>query len=203
LGCTTALAINKPCFSTNLVTVSTRPVIPLTIGSIALPATMVSLDGGRTIFSYIPILQQVALPLFLYLISSFLGQIAVELKLGKNLIKHKVLIANIPIEGILGMDFLEINNCDVLLSKSCIRYRGNEIPCFKYKNNGKATCCRIGIYEKIVLPPSSETIVAGLEFPQLVYLQSELYALLNSFQVLIQLQFDPEMMKFPQLQSSF
>jgi hypothetical protein len=29
-------------------------------------------------------------------ISSFLGQIAVELKLGKNLIKHKVLIANIP-----------------------------------------------------------------------------------------------------------
>jgi hypothetical protein len=39
-------------------------------------------------------------------ISSFLGQIAVELKLGKNLIKHKVLIANIPIEGILGMDFL-------------------------------------------------------------------------------------------------
>jgi hypothetical protein len=73
-------------------------------------------------------------------ISSFLGQIAFELKLGKNLIKHKVLIANISIEGILGMDFLEINNCDVLLSKSCIRYRGNEIPCFKYKNNGKATC---------------------------------------------------------------
>ena len=34
-------------------------------------------------------------------ISSFLGQIAVELKLEKNLIKHKVLIANIPIEGIL------------------------------------------------------------------------------------------------------
>jgi hypothetical protein len=28
---------------------------------------MVSLDGGRTIFSYIPILQQIALPLFLYL----------------------------------------------------------------------------------------------------------------------------------------
>jgi predicted aspartyl protease len=39
-------------------------------------------------------------------ISSFLGQIAVELKLGKTLITHKVLIANIPIEGILGMDFL-------------------------------------------------------------------------------------------------
>jgi hypothetical protein len=94
-------------------------------------------------------------------ISSFLGQIAVELKFGKNLIKHKVLIANIPIEGILGMDFLEIYNRDVLLSKSCIRYRGNKIPCFKYKNNGEATCCMIDIYEKIVLPPSSETIVAG------------------------------------------
>jgi hypothetical protein len=42
--------------------------------------------------------------------------------LEKNLIKHKVLIANIPIEGILGMDYLEINNCDVLISKSCNRY---------------------------------------------------------------------------------
>jgi hypothetical protein len=51
----------------NELTGSTRPVIPLTIGSIALPATMVSLDGGRTIFSYIPILQQVASPLFLFL----------------------------------------------------------------------------------------------------------------------------------------
>jgi hypothetical protein len=87
--------------------------------------------------------------------------IAVELKLEKNLIKHTILIANIPIEGILGMDYLEINNCDVLISKSCIRYRGNEIHCFKNKNNGEATCCRIGIYENIVLPPSSETIVAG------------------------------------------
>jgi hypothetical protein len=38
---------------------------------------------------------------------SCLGQIAVDLKLEKNLIKHKVLIANIPIEGILGMDYLE------------------------------------------------------------------------------------------------
>jgi hypothetical protein len=53
-------------------------------------------------------------------ISSFLGQIAVELKLEKNLIKHKILIANIPIEGILGMDYLEINNCDVLISKPCL-----------------------------------------------------------------------------------
>jgi hypothetical protein len=41
-------------------------------------------------------------------ISSCLGQIAVDLKLEKNLIKHKVLIANIPIEGILGMDYLEV-----------------------------------------------------------------------------------------------
>jgi hypothetical protein len=57
------------------------------MGSIALPATMVSLDGGmKTATGEI---------------SSCLGQIAVDLKLEKNLIKHKVLIANIPIEGIL------------------------------------------------------------------------------------------------------
>jgi hypothetical protein len=34
------------------------------------------------------------------------------------------------------MDFLEINNCDVLLSKICITYRGNEILIFTGKISG-------------------------------------------------------------------
>ena len=94
-------------------------------------------------------------------ISPFIGETEVYMRLGKNLIKHNVLIADIPTEGILGMDFLVKNGCDVILSKSCIRYRGQELPCFKYKNKGEASCCRICIYEKTVLPPSSETIVSG------------------------------------------
>lgn len=64
-------------------------------------------------------------------ISPFIGEFEAYLKLGKNLIKHKVLVADMPTEGILGMDFLTKNECDVLLSKSCIRYRGQERPCFK------------------------------------------------------------------------
>ncbi|CAG2216574.1 unnamed protein product [Mytilus edulis] len=101
-------------------------------------------------------------------ISPFIGEFEAYLRLGKNLIKHKVLVADMPTEGILGMDFLTNNECDVLLSKSCIRYRGQEWPCFKYKNAGQVSCCRISIYEKIVLPPSSETIVSGIAVDPIV-----------------------------------
>ena len=94
-------------------------------------------------------------------LTPFNGETQIYIRFGKNLIKHNVLIADIPIEGILGMDFLTKNGCDVLLSKNCIKYKGQEVPCFKYRSSPNASCCRICIHEKIVLPPSSETIVSG------------------------------------------
>ena len=47
----------------------------------------------------------------------FVGESEVTVKLGGHIFTHKVLIADISNEGILGMDFLSKNNCDVLLSK--------------------------------------------------------------------------------------
>jgi hypothetical protein len=49
------------------------------------------------------------------------------------------------------------------------------------KNNGEATCCRIGIYEKIVLPPISETIVAGRAMDPIVKGMTGIVESVNTF----------------------
>lgn len=45
--------------------------------------------------------------------------------------EHEVLIADIPSEGILGIDFLEQNICDIILKEKCLRINGGNVPCFR------------------------------------------------------------------------
>ena len=49
------------------------------------------------------------------------GETEIEIELGNLKFKHKVLVAEINTQGILGMDFLNKNLCDVLLSKQCLK----------------------------------------------------------------------------------
>jgi hypothetical protein len=56
--------------------------------------------------------------------SPFIGQINVQISLGKNFYQHNVFIADISNEGILGMDFLAANNCDVHLSENRLCFKG-------------------------------------------------------------------------------
>lgn len=92
--------------------------------------------------------------------SPFLGQLNVDIGLGSKFYPHSVLIADIPGEGILGMDFLLTHNCDVLLSKNKLKLSGETIQCFQFASSAK-TCCRICIQETIMVPANSEIIVSG------------------------------------------
>ncbi|CAG2203683.1 unnamed protein product [Mytilus edulis] len=81
--------------------------------------------------------------------------------LGKMKIKiHEVLIADIPSEGILGIDFLEQKMCDIILKEKCLRIDGENVPCFKNREP-VSWVGRITLSEDLVLPPSSETIVSA------------------------------------------
>ena len=93
--------------------------------------------------------------------SPFKGQTDVIICLGQNKVKHHVLVANISNDGILGMDFLTQNKADLLLSRQCLRIQGEEIPCFRFKSNAQATCCRVSVSEDIVVPACSELILMG------------------------------------------
>jgi hypothetical protein len=92
--------------------------------------------------------------------SPFIGQINVQISLGKKFYQHNVFIADISNEGILGMDFLAANNCDVHLSENSLCLKGESIPLFHYASNAKS-CCRISIRETTYVPPNTEIIAKG------------------------------------------
>ncbi|CAG2203676.1 unnamed protein product [Mytilus edulis] len=92
--------------------------------------------------------------------ADFLGKMKIKIHLGKNRYEHEVLIADIPSEGILGIDFLEQKMCDIILKEKCLRIDGENVPCFKNREP-VSWVGRITLFEDLILPPSSETIVSG------------------------------------------
>ncbi|CAC5407758.1 unnamed protein product [Mytilus coruscus] len=63
--------------------------------------------------------------------------------------------------GILGMDFLTKNKCDLMLSKGYMMLYKERIPCFSIYGDKQNTCCRISLYDNVVIPPESELMASG------------------------------------------
>ena len=93
--------------------------------------------------------------------SPFYGKAEVEISLGNQKLKHQFLFADIKNDGILGIDFLSTNGCDVLLSKDHLLLNGERIACFRSSVDAEPTCCRIALAENIEIPPDCEIIVKG------------------------------------------
>ena len=71
-----------------------------------------------------------------------------------------MLFADITHDGNLGIDLIIQNKYDLIISKSCLKVKGQEILC--YMSNGKQpTCCRVALIGHLNVPPESEIIVAG------------------------------------------
>ncbi|MCG8048838.1 MAG: RNA-directed DNA polymerase, partial [Candidatus Thiodiazotropha taylori] len=90
----------------------------------------------------------------------FHGKAVVQISLGKCTFQHEVLFADITHDGIIGIDFMITNKCDLMISRSCLKVKGVEIPC--YMSNGtRPQCCRVALVENVSVPPESEVIVSG------------------------------------------
>jgi hypothetical protein len=89
--------------------------------------------------------------------SPFIGQINVQISLGKKLYQHNAFIAYISNEGIVGMDCLAATNCDVHL-RLCLQ--GESIPVLQYASNAKS-CCRISIRKTTYVPPNTDIFAKG------------------------------------------
>lgn len=90
----------------------------------------------------------------------FLGKAVVKICLGKCTFQHEVLFADITQDGILGIDFMMKNKCDLIISKSCLKVKGEEIPCYM-SSSSHPLCCRVALVENVSVPPESEIIVSG------------------------------------------
>lgn len=93
--------------------------------------------------------------------SPFYGKAKVEITIGSQTLQHEILFADIKNDGILGVDFLSTNHCDVLLSKDYLVINGEKIACFRSTEDAPPACCRIALSESVKIPPESEIIVKG------------------------------------------
>ena len=85
----------------------------------------------------------------------------ISLKLGKLDISHKVLIADIEYDGIMGLDFMTQNSCDILVQNMCLRIKGEILPCFRLQSAVSNSCGRVALLGDVNVPPNSEAIVSG------------------------------------------
>ena len=94
-------------------------------------------------------------------VTPFHGKTEVIIEIGSQKIPHTILIADIENEGILGMDFLADNHCDIMLSRQFLKINGEKIRCFANSREAQARCCRIAVSEFTVIPPQTEIVVEG------------------------------------------
>ena len=88
----------------------------------------------------------------------FFGKANVDIKLGNKVFKTEMLIAEFQQDGILGMDFMTANKCDLLISKRCLNVNGEQVTCFFF-NGKEPVCCRVAVTETVEILAHSEIIV--------------------------------------------
>ena len=70
----------------------------------------------------------------------------------------KVVVANIDLDVILGLDFLRDHNCQIDPAQNVVTVQGK--PC-KLMCSGSIGCYRIAVQEKIEIPAMMEMVVEG------------------------------------------
>ena len=86
-------------------------------------------------------------------VTPFQGKTELELGIGKQKFKHTVLIADTENDDILGMDFRNTQQCDLVLTRQTMKINGEEILCFTNSRNVQPQCYQVAILEPIEIPP--------------------------------------------------
>ena len=91
----------------------------------------------------------------------FIGKGDFLIRIGTIEATHNILVADIEVDGILGMDFLGSHRCELLRNKNgyTLSLSGTRVPC--HSSRGGLACRRIALCETVVLPPRSESIVTA------------------------------------------
>ena len=83
-----------------------------------------------------------------------------QLGIGTLEIPHKMLVADIKDECILGFDFLMKHNCLVDLKESMLSIHNQQIP-LQCPKETTLNCCKVSLDDSIDLPPMSETVASA------------------------------------------
>ena len=75
----------------------------------------------------------------------FRGSISAEFEMGSTKYCHEFLLADIKDDGILGLDFLEKNNCQLNLGQREITIGNEKLTCKIRSPTEQNSCCRIAV----------------------------------------------------------
>ena len=92
----------------------------------------------------------------------FKGKAILTLRLGRTVVEHEIWIADIGLEGILGMDYLQKMNCELISEQGEYRLTLPEgsVKCGQSSNG--SVCCRVAVAETVTVPPGTEMLVPGM-----------------------------------------
>ena len=70
----------------------------------------------------------------------------------------EAVIADLPMDGILGLDFIQSQRCVIDIESNVMRYANQGIPLYF---EGRIGCFRVTVKENISIQPGTEMIVKG------------------------------------------
>lgn len=86
------------------------------------------------------------------------GSVSVIIELGGVRSVTKLIVADIDIDAILGLDFLKANNCQIDIINNVLKIKGRQC---KLNLTGKLGCYRVTVSERTELPPRTEMMIEG------------------------------------------
>jgi hypothetical protein len=87
-----------------------------------------------------------------------MGQAFFNLTVGTQQYMVAVVITDLPMDGILGLDFIQSQRCVIDLESNVMRYANQELPLYF---EGHIGCFRVTVKENISIQPGTEMIVKG------------------------------------------
>ena len=87
------------------------------------------------------------------------GKGQLQLRIGSRVIPQELWVADIYDECILGLDFLQVNGCQVNLRDQALVIGDEEVPLQKSSTTSTQICCRVKLVEKVCLAPLSEAVI--------------------------------------------
>ena len=83
-----------------------------------------------------------------------------QLGLGTLELPHKMLVADIKDECILGFDFLKKHECLVDLKESVLSIHNQQVA-LQWPKETTLSCCKVSLGDNVDLPPMSETVASA------------------------------------------
>jgi hypothetical protein len=87
-----------------------------------------------------------------------LGKTIIDIDINGYVCSNVAIVADINVDGILGLDLHRSQNCTINVAKGSILIQGHEV-CLQF--DGQIGCYRIAMAETVNMPPRSEIIVKG------------------------------------------